>query len=109
MYEVKLTKRHGRGLYATKTVAAGEIIEVNHCAVGDSSGTLTERYCFEYSGDLVCIALGNISLVNHSAHPNAEVHILENDHFPKAVLKAVKQIKAGTQIHINYGYKPKGD
>lgn len=102
--KIKVDTVKGRGVYADEPIAKGEAIELCHLMVldFDEVGGLLERYVFDFSPKKVAIALGNGSLYNHSDRPNAKCWMDTR----KKILsfEALKGIKAGEEITINYGY-----
>ena len=105
-YHVKYDKKTGRGLYAKKDIPANSIVIVNQAIKGPGGGSLVEKYAFDTGDGSAAIALGHISLVNHSKRPNAEVFYAEISHYPMVSLSTLKKIKKGQQIFIDYGYMP---
>lgn len=108
--EFKNSKTHNLGVFATKTLKVGEIIET--CPVVVLSRDTTkiidgrdiDNYTFFWEEDKSAIALGCGSLYNHHYEPNAryckelEKNIL--------TFKAIKPIKKGEEITINYNGNP---
>lgn len=104
----------GRGVFATKAFAKGDLIEVAPLLVfetGDSvliDRTDLHRYTYSYdksfwcAHERCCLALGYASLYNHSTRPNAVYELFE-DHIE---IRALRTIKNGTQIRINYNGDP---
>lgn len=108
---VKKVKGMGRGLFATKDLRKGELVETSPVVILDKQssrriyGTNLASYVFAWGRDKVAIALGMGSLFNHSAEPNV-------DWGPKLkkniiTFKANRAIKKGEQLFIDYGYDPK--
>jgi SET domain-containing protein len=96
---------HGRGVFATEAIAAGDIIEV--CPVIRVPAaqrelideTLLFEYYFDWDGD-AALALGLGSLYNHSATPNAAYSKdTAND---LVTVRAVAAIGAGEEITFTY-------
>jgi SET domain-containing protein len=111
---VKQTDRKGRGVFATRMMVAGTLIE--SCPVivvpanerGHIDPTILYNYYFSWGTELAdaAIALGYGSLYNHSYKPNAKyVKDLKG-----GVLEfvAVRDINAGEEITVNYGGSPDG-
>lgn len=112
--EVRPAGDKGRGVFATRNIAKGELIEIAPLIVLDEADdrilgmTLLSHYKFgitdsEYSrfGDPVsAIALGYASLYNHSDKSNADYATSDSI----IVIKAIKAIKAGQEITIDYGW-----
>lgn len=101
---VKKTSQKGRGIFAEVDFKKGDIIEVCQLILMDLKdvhGAL-EAYVYHYSGDTAAIALGNGSLYNHAEDPNCEFYF--NYTKKVLILRAIKSIKKGQEITLNYGY-----
>jgi SET domain-containing protein len=110
--EVRQTKLKGRGVFTTRDISQGEIIEV--CPIielpeGDTPHidvTKLYNYYFNWGEKLnkVAIALGYGSLYNHSYTPNA---VYEKD-FSRNLLvfRSLSDIQAGEEITVNYNGTP---
>lgn len=101
--------KHGRGVFATKTFLAGEIIEscpvlkIPSYEVHHIDRTILFDYYFEWA-DSIVIALGYGSLYNHSYNANAYA---TKDHSTNTLtITAVNMIYAGDEIVINYLGEP---
>lgn len=110
--KVRKTKTMGRGVFTTEDIKRGRVVETCPCIVWDRQderqiqSTLLRFYVFEGKvfSDASVLALGFGSLYNHSGKPNATYK-----YDPKKrvmTIRAIKNIKAGEQIFINYGYDP---
>jgi SET domain-containing protein len=96
---------HGRGIFATDAIAAGDIIEV--CPViripaGQRDlidKTLLFEYYFDWDGD-AGLALGLGSLYNHSGTPNAEY--LKDAAMDLVTVRAIAAISPGDEITFAY-------
>ena len=97
---------HGRGVFATRRFAAGEIVE--ECPVlvfAEEDWELLEQtslrgYYFEWAGGGVGLALGLGSLYNHSSSPNARAEL---DHDGALVhYRSLRTIEPGEEITIDY-------
>jgi uncharacterized protein len=104
--------RYGRGIFATRTIQKGELIHQAPVIVcpGDQyrklKKTALRNYYFNWGKnyDHVAIALGYGSLFNHSYSPNA---MFENNLKEETVdFIALKSIKAGEEIFVNYNGDP---
>jgi SET domain-containing protein len=102
------SESRGRGVFARRDLAAGEVIEV--CPVIVLAGAeehLDKTHLFDYYfgwGESVAVALGYGSLYNHSYHANAD-HVC--DHLHGAIrISAHRPISKGEEITINYGGPP---
>lgn len=110
--EVKrINTKIGRGVFALRDFKEGEIIEkcpvINitvkerkHC-----EKTILNYYVFPWKSTRSgCIVLGYGSIYNHSFDPNADW----KQNFKEGVMtyKAIKDIKKGEEILINYNGEP---
>jgi SET domain-containing protein len=101
---------HGRGVFTSRAFAAGELIE--ECPVliipkGDRplvDQTSFSGYYFEWKGGAGGLALGFGSLYNHSYRPNARYDPGPGHRTLR--FTAVKAIKPGCEITINYNGSP---
>lgn len=101
---IKVNPMKGRGVYAAEAIEKGEVIEVCHLIVlnFDEVGPFLEGYVFDFNPKHAALALGNGSLYNHSNRPNAKAFL---DTRKKLLhFQALKPIKIGEEITINYGY-----
>ncbi len=102
---VRYSHGRGRGVFSTRTYAAGETVEVapviaiepenQHLLVG----TVLNSYVFGWR-DSVAIALGFGSIYNHSWHPNLEYR----KRFDEGVIEFVtlRSIAVGEELMTNY-------
>lgn len=106
------SKGRGHGVFTSKAIPAKKIIERSLVLVFDPKErkllekTGLHNYIFEWAEDnkSCCVALGYISLYNHSYNANCE-YIMD---FEKrtVVIKTVRDIKAGEELTINYNGEP---
>lgn len=99
----------GRGVFTSKVLKKGELIEI--CPVIEVSykdhqklvGNILENYTFVWNTrkKSAAILLGFGSLYNHSTKPNADYIKRLKDGI--MVFKALKTIKKGEEITIDYG------
>ena len=112
---VRNTRTMGRGVFAGRPFAKGEIIEV--CPVLTVTGPIEkacrghalERYFFFWEGteeEMVAVAFGFGSLYNHSPEWNASFKVRKKT--KELVFRAARDIAEGEQIFINYDWE-KGD
>ncbi len=99
-------KDKGRGVFTGKKITAETVIETSPVVVMTAAErklldqTLLHDYIFEWKGDACCMALGYIPLYNHSYTSNCEYFMdYDND---TMFVKAVRDIKAGEELTINY-------
>lgn len=102
--KIKVNTVKGRGVYADEPIVKGEVIELCHLIVMDFDdvGGVMERYVFDFSPKKVALALGNGSLYNHSDRPNAKCWM--DTRKKNLSFEALKSIRVGEEITINYGY-----
>ncbi|MBM3416343.1 MAG: SET domain-containing protein [Bacteroidetes bacterium] len=98
----------GRGVFTSQDMAAGSLVEAAPVIVMSAGNrkhldqTLLQGYIFEWgeSKEECCMALGYVPLYNHSYKSNCEYEMdFENG---KIYIKAVRDIKAGEELFINY-------
>ena len=107
---VKRVPGKGRGVFAVRDIARDAQIERVPVIViptqdvysDEGDGKLSE-YVFEWGANTVALALGYGSLYNHSSNANARY---EDDGQQTKVYIAVRRIKAGEEITINYNGEP---
>ncbi|MBV9703221.1 MAG: SET domain-containing protein-lysine N-methyltransferase [Methylobacteriaceae bacterium] len=102
----------GRGLIAAERIVAGEVIEQNLCLVLDLeegraiAATRLRHYVYLWeeaaAGDMLALAMGNLSFCNHSSRPNAKIE-LDKDR-ALVGLRAAQNIEAGAEVTIDYDY-----
>ena len=98
----------GRGVYTTERISANTTIEIAPVIVVDANDrekleqTLLYDYIFEWGDDhkMAAVALGYISIYNHSNHPNCAYEMdFENQTISIITLK---DIEVGSELFINY-------
>ena len=109
---IQTSPKRGRGVFATKNISKGTVIEVSPVIVLTEKErkaiekTLLFHYVFEWGNDKksAAMALGYISLYNHSYDANCEYEM----EFGKKLMtiKTVKSIKKGDELFINYNATP---
>ena len=99
---------HGQGVFATRTISKGEVIErCPYIVIDDDDLADINRlqdYLFtspDQPGDYLCV-LGYGMMYNHSDKPNAEWEIDEDD-IQFVRFTALKPIADGEEIFQNYG------
>jgi hypothetical protein len=106
-------KDKGRGVIATKNIKKNEIIE--YCPViflsdkeakffKNKSTVLHYYYLWQYAIGKYCLMMGYGSLYNHSFEPNADIEYDEKKIKNYVVYKAIKDIKAGSEIVFDYEF-----
>jgi len=106
--EVRRVRGKGRGVFARRPIAAGEVIEtcpvlvLPEGSLGDESNGLWS-YGFAWGRGTVALALGYGSLYNHSYRPNARY----DDVGPRTkAFTAIRAIAPGDEITVNYNGEP---
>jgi len=103
------TTNKGLGVFTRADLAADTIIESSSVLVMDPDArplldkTRLHDYIFEWNPDgqnLCCVALGYLSLYNHSYQSNCE-YFMDYDHDIMQI-KTCRDIPAGTELCINY-------
>lgn len=95
----------GRGVFASKNIKKGEVIEVAPILVLEFTDLVETRWnlLFEYyfwMDDFVALVLGYGSLYNHSKDPNCKYDINRKD--KTITFTAIKNIKKDCEIYCNY-------
>jgi uncharacterized protein len=105
---IATAEQKGRGVYTAADLKKDMLIESSPVIVMNGEDrklldhTLLHDYIFEWGYDKgqCCVALGYISLYNHSYRSNCE-YVMNYDEGSIAV-KTVRFIKAGEELSINY-------
>jgi len=103
---VNVTENMGRGVFTTEKIKKNTIIEVSPVIVmGDADRklldqTLLHDYIFEWDIKKCCIALGYVSIYNHSYSSNCEYEMEIASELIR--IKTMRNIKAGEELFINY-------
>ncbi len=105
---VKKSRNRGRGVFTKEKIKAKIVVEQAPVIVISAKDrahiekTLLNNYIFAWGEkeDKCCVALGSVSLYNHSYTSNCE-YIMD---FEKETIqvKTVREIKAGEELTINY-------
>lgn len=104
------TVADGRGVFACRGFAEGEIIEQCHVIVIGAAdrriidGTDLYNYYFDWRERSAALALGNGSLYNHSYEPNARY--VKNHTDETIDFVAIHPIADGDEILVNYNGDP---
>ena len=102
----------GRGVFTTKKLQAGTIVEISPViALSKKDRKMVEQtkltnYIFEWGDDhkQACLALGYVSLYNHEYNSNCEYEMdFEN---LLITIRTVKPVKKGEELSINYNATP---
>ena len=99
---------HGHGVFATRKIAKGEIIELCPYIIIDDDDVAEANRLQDYlftspdeEGDYLCV-LGYGMVYNHSERPNAEWEI-DDDDIRFVRFTALQDIKKGAEILHSYG------
>src|SRR5690606_24312385 len=109
------TGEKGRGVYTTENIRSKSIIEISPVVVLTPKErmvveqTLLHDYIFEWgdSKKQACVALGWISLYNHSYEPNCEYEM----DFEKKIMKirTIRPVKKSEELTVNYNGEADND
>lgn len=99
----------GRGVFAGQSIEAGQLVECSPVLVMDATArnhldqTLLHDYIFEWLPEGrrdCCVALGYLSLYNHSFASNCE-YLMDYEQ-RRMSIHAVRPIAKGEELTINY-------
>ncbi len=98
----------GRGVFTTEPIPANTIIEIAPVIVMSANErekleqTLLYDYIFEWGADSkkAAVALGYISIYNHSNHPNCS-YDMDFEHQTISIT-TLQDIEVGVELFINY-------
>jgi uncharacterized protein len=105
---ISSSRKKGRGVFTSEIIQAKTIIEISPVIVMSNNDrilldqTLLHDYIFEWGEkrNQCCIALGYVSMYNHSYQSNCEY---EMDYKQELIsIKTMCPIKAGEELFINY-------
>jgi uncharacterized protein len=105
-------ERRGRAMFANRKLLKGELIErapvipINQKQWPSAEKTILSDYAFDWGEDdeHAAIALGYVSIYNHSYAPNAQLEELLDELMMEVV--AIRNIEPGEEITINYNGDP---
>lgn len=98
---VKKSKMHGYGVFASKTIRKGKIIEQCYFILSKNVNKVLEDFCFEAKKGMDALLTGYGSIYNHADEPNADYTLNMTKRI--ATIKATKTIKKGEEIFVSYG------
>lgn len=99
----------GRGVFTSKPIKAGAVIERAYVIVMSHEDRLLidqtrlYNYIFEWQPDgqeLCCMALGRVPLYNHAYNSNCEYYMEYEKE--EMYIQAIRDIAAGEELTINY-------
>jgi SET domain-containing protein len=108
---IKRTRKKGLGVFALKNFKPGELIESAPVLIFDTKGrktlekTLLSHYIYPWRSTRgAALVFGYGSIYNHSFSPNADWK--QNFKTKCMVYRAIRPIKKGEEILINYNGEP---
>lgn len=107
-----IVEGYGRGMFATRKFVKGELIErapvvaIDEKKWPNAAKTILSDYAFDWgeNDEHAAIAMGYISIYNHSYSPNAQLEQMLDEMMMEII--AIKDIEADEQITINYNGDP---
>lgn len=112
--EVRRSKNKGKGVFAMKDFERGDVIEICPClTLTPTERKHLEKTVFNYyvypwrSTRSAAVVLGYGSVYNHSYDPNADWK--QDFRGTNMVYRAIKPIKKGEEITVNYNGEPDDD
>ncbi len=106
------SKNRGRGVFTNKNIPANTVIEISPVIELSEKerkqieGTKLYHYIFEWgkSKRKAGMALGYISMYNHSFEPNCEYEMdYENGNM---TIRTIKSVKKGEELYFSYNGDP---
>jgi uncharacterized protein len=102
------SNKKGRGVFTSENIQDKTIIEISPAIVMNNNDrllldqTLLHDYIFEWGHkhNQCCVALGYVSLYNHSYQSNCE-YVMDYEE-ELISIKTMRPIKAGEELFINY-------
>lgn len=107
------SENRGRGVFTTKNIPADTVIEISPVIElspkerKQIEGTKLYHYIFEWgkSKRKAAVALGYVSMYNHSFEPNCEYEMdYENGNM---TIRTIKDVKKGEELYFSYNGDPK--
>ena len=109
--EIKRTGKRGRGVFALRDFKKGEIVEAAPALIFDTKErkrlerTPLSHYIYPWRSTRgAALVFGYGSVYNHSFTPNADWK--QNFRNTTMVYRAIKDIKNGEEITVNYNGEP---
>ncbi len=105
--EVRASPVHGRGVYATRSVPAGEVMVEAHALLLEPddtdalAGHLLASYLVAWDEHRTAVPFGPLSFVNHDDAPNAEL-VVDHDR-TMVLLVTTARVAAGSEVTVDYG------
>lgn len=119
LYYLDTSAEMGRGLYANQDIKAGTVISQCEVLVLSPEDTVKANdtdlkwYTFKYSENQDCLVLGDGEIFNHDDNANVAYILTEykDETCPRKLMTfvAIKDIKEGSQLFIDYAADVKVD
>lgn len=97
---IKRSPTHGYGVFASKTIKKGEIIEKCYTIISKGGDKKLEDYYFDANGKYALLTGFGI-IYNHADEPNADYKI--NLKTRITTITAARMIRKGEEIFVSYG------
>ena len=109
---METVERRGRGMFSCRKFLKGELIErapvipINEKQWPFAEKTILSDYAFDWgqNDEQAAIALGYVSIYNHSYSPNAQLEELLDELMMEVI--AIRDIQPGEEVTINYNGDP---
>ncbi len=105
--EVRYSPGKGRGVFATRMIRKGEVIEAAPSLLVPGKdaerieSSFLKHYIFQTDSGLdYVVATGYVAIANHADDNNAEFHVSRE----VSKIKAVKTIRRGDEVTVDYGW-----
>lgn len=105
---VRASPGKGRGVFTTRKIRAGEVIEEAPVLLvpRDQNDTLANTFLAHYmfqtdNGKRYVIALGLVSMLNHGDDANAEFFVSSD----MITIKATRAISSNAEVTVDYGWR----
>ncbi len=105
--KVKHSAGKGRGIFATKAIRKGEVIEAAPALIVPKrsrkslEASFLKHYMFQTDdGRDYVFGMGYVAIANHSDSPNAEFDVTSD----LVIVRASRSIAAGQEITLDYGW-----
>lgn len=116
MTKITFSEQFGREVTATEFIYQDDTVELCEILVLDMADTSTineftdlKFYTFKFNEHQDCLVLGNGEIFNHSDTPNVTYDLVESEGRTKMRFKALRDIKTGEQLFIDYAKDTKVD
>lgn len=116
MFKITQSEQYGREVTATEFIYQDDTVTLCELLVLDASDTVTvntftslQWYTFKFNDIQDCLVLGCGEIFNHSDTPNVTYDLVESEGRTKMRFKALRDIKTGEQLFIDYAKDTKVD